>query len=620
MTGCELTPEGTPVPPEAAESALRKLLASPQLSHSRRLSELLEFISRKALAGQGVEVTEAQIARAIYGRDPDYDPTVDPIVRVEANRLRGKLQAYYAGEGRDESVRLRLPPDSFVPLFEAAPVSAQDPAPADGRRRSWRIALAAGLAAVTTMAALVPFGRKAHDPRASIAVLPFANGGGLQGKDYFSEGLTERITGQLGRTGKLQVAAERSAREFKNHTADIREIGRRLQVDLVLEGSVRFGGDRIGIEAQLYDTHNGRKVWSGAFDRLAVEASSLQEDVSQGIERALQVSSKGPGGTRQAMGWTNNSAALDLYLQAQYLFNSRKPENLSKSVELYNAAVRKDPEFALAYAGLAQDYVVMGANEDRDIAETTVLARQAVARALAIDPNLPEALLTRAATADHPDFAATERDYRAAIAANPSNTSAHHWLGLNLMAAGRFAEAQGEIRQAQLLDPLSLHIGADLGAVYYFSRQYGDAIEHEQKILKLDPHLPAARRILAQSYEARAQYAEAQSIFEKLAGGGNCASAMADLGHLYAVSGQVDRARQTLQTLTSMARTQYVAPHQIALIHAGLGHKAEVLALLEMSYEQHDAPLAFLKVDPRWDSVRGDPRFRQLLHALSLDN
>jgi serine/threonine-protein kinase len=621
MTDREGTPEATHLPPEAIRATLKRLLASSQFSRSRRLGDFLKLVSQKALSGDATPVTESLIAQEVYGRDPEYDPTVDPIVRVEAGRLRAKLRDYYEAEGRDDPVRLTLPPDSYVAVFEPGP-AAGNPMPATiaSRRTPLRFTLAAVLAAVTTMAALVPFSRRAHDPRGSIAVLPFTNAGGPEGKDYFSDGLTERITSQLGRTGRLQVAAHRSAEQFKNRGADVREIGRRLQVDLVVEGSVRFGSERIGIEARLYNAHSGRQIWSGAFDRLAIESSALQDDVSQGIERALQVSSQGARGSREALGWTNDSGALDLYLQAQYLFNSRKPENLWKSVQLYNAAVRKDPGFALAYAGLAEDYVVIGADEDRDLSETTPLARQAVARALAIDPSLPEALLTRAATTDHPNFAATERDYRAAIAANPSNANAHHWLGLNLLAAGRFAEAEAEIRQAQLLDPLSLHISADVGAVYYCSRRYQDAIEHESKILKLDQHLPQAWRLLAQGYEARGRYAEAQGILERLSKSGNCAGAMAELGHLYAVSGQPERAQGMIQALTRLAKRRHVAPHHLAFIHAGLGHRDEALALLELSYEQHDAPLAFLKVDPRWDPVRGDPRFQQLLHALSLDN
>jgi serine/threonine-protein kinase len=620
MADREGNPGDTDASLAAAQATLKKLLASPHFRNARRLSEFLRFISLKAAAGEASQISESLIARVVYGREPDYDPAVDSIVRVEANRLRAKLRDYYEAEGWDDAVRLRLPPDSYVPVFEGVRSTAVSAARRGVRHRStlW-VTLAVTLAAVTTMAALVPFSRGTRNLRSSIAVLPFANTGGQERKDYFSDGLSERITNQLGRTGKLQVAARRSAQQLTNRSEDVREIGRRLQVDLVLEGSVRFTCDRIRIDTRLYDTRNGRQVWSGEFDRPAVEASALQDDVSAAVARSLQLSGEGAGRSRESIGWTNDSEALDLYLQARYLFNSRKPENLLKSVQLFDAALKKDSRFALAYAGLAEGYVVLGANEDQDLSQTMPLARQAVARALAIDPTLPEALLTQAATVDNPDFATVERSYRAAIAANPSNANAHHWFGLNLLAVGRFAEAEAEIRQAQLLDPLSLHIGANIGAVYYCSRRYRDTVEQERKILKLDPHLPQAQLLLARGYEGLGQFAEAREILEKMPKTGNSGGLLADLGHVYAVSGQRDQARRIVEMMTTMAKTRHVTPHHLAFVQAGLGHKNEALALLEMSYEQHDAPLAFLKVDPRWDPLRGDPRFQQLLHELHLD-
>ena len=345
----------------------------------------------------------------------------------------------------------------------------------------------------------------------------------------------------------------------------------------------------------------------------------MQDEISTTLAGALQLGNASPSRGNAALGWTSDSAALDFYLQARYLFNSRKPENVWKSVQLYDAALKRDPRFALAYAGLAEDYVVLAANEDQDMSQMTSLARQAVAHALAIDPNLPEALLIKAATPESQDFAGLERGYRAALAANPSSANGHHWWGLNLLAAGRFAEAEGELRQAQLLDPLSLHIGANLGAVYYCSRRYQDTVDQERKILDLDPHVPLARLLLARGYEGLGRYAEAEVILENELQTDDSAGVMADLGHVYAVSGKRARARQTMDALTRMAKIRHVSPHHLAFIQAGLGNKSEALALLEMSYEQHEAPLAFLRVDPRWDPLRGDPRFQQIVHELSLD-
>lgn len=549
--------EGSPaspgLPPETAQLLLKKLLASPHFTNARRLSEFLRLITLRAAAGQTAQIDESYIAMEIYGRHPDYDPRVDHIVRVEASRLRAKLRDYYEAEGRDDAVRIRLPQDSYRPVFEAAP-GASAPA-ARPRRTPLPLALAAVLAAVTTMAALVPFGRRAADARRSIAVLPFVNEGGLAEKDYFGDGLTEQIADELGRTGKLRVASLRSTARLKDGGGDVRGIGGQLHVDLVLEGGVRFAGDRIGITARLYDTHTGRRIWSSQFNRPAGEASALQDEISTALAATLQLGNAAAKPDRGVEGWTNDAGALDLYLQARYLFNSRKPENLWKSAQLCDAAAKRDPRFALAYAGLAEDYVVLAANEDQDMSQMTALAKQAVAHALAIDPHLPAALLTNAATEEDRDFATIERAYRAALAANPSSANAHHWWGLNLMAVGRFAEAEAEIRQAQLLDPLSLYIGVHIGTVYYCSRRYQDAIDEERRLLELDPKLARAPVVMARAYEGLGRYAEAEGILENLPKTGNRGSVMADLGHVYAVSGKVQRAHRVMEELTRMAKT-----------------------------------------------------------------
>jgi TolB-like protein/Tfp pilus assembly protein PilF len=620
MTERETTTVDAGVPPETAQAMLKKVLASPHFANARRLSEFLRFITLKAAAGETAQVDEYLIASEIYGRNPDYDPKVDSIVQVEANRLRAKLRDYYEAEGRGDPVRIRLPLDSYTPVWEAAQPDPDADSPATAPRRTpLRLTLAVTLAAVTTMAALVPFSRRASDPRNSIAVLPFANEGGAPEKDYFSDGLTEQIANRLGRSGKLRVAARTSAQRFKNHVGDARRIGQQLHVDLVLEGSVRFAGDRIGVSTQLYNTHNGRQIWSSVFNQPATGAPALQDEISAALGGALRLGNASFAREHAAMGWTNDSGALDLYLQARYLFNSRGSANLWKSLQLYNAALTKDPKFALAYAGIADDYVVLAANEDQNMSQMTALGRQAVEHALAIDPTLPEGLLTKAATEDHADFANVERSYRAALAANPNNANAHHWWGMNLLAAGRFAEAEAEIRQAQLLDPLALYISVHLGTVYYCSHRYQDTIDLERRLLDLDAHLARAPVLLARGYEGLGRYAEAEATLENMPKNDNTASVMADLGHVYAVSGKRDRARRVMDALTRMAKTRHVPPQDLALIQTGLGNKSEALALLEMSYEQHEAALALLKVDPRWDPLRGDPRFQQLLRGLSLD-
>ena len=325
---------------ETAQAALKKLLASPHFSNSRRLSEFLRFIAEKAIAGQTADIGERLIASEIYGRGPDYDPAVDSIVRVEANRLRAKLREYYEGEGCDDPIRVRLPLDSYAPVFEAVPA----PVPSEltaATGTPWRIALVVALAAAAATGALVPLSRRAADSRSSIAVLPFANTGGLAEKDYFSDGLTEQIADHLARSGKLQVAARGSAQRFRKPGEDVRRIGQQLHVALVLEGGVRFSGDGIEVSTRLFDTRTGRQLWSREFSGAAAEAPVLQNEISTALASALRLGNAGGAREADAQGWTHDSGALDLYLQARYLFNSRRPESLWKSVHLFDAALKR---------------------------------------------------------------------------------------------------------------------------------------------------------------------------------------------------------------------------------------------------------------------------------------
>lgn len=618
MTDDNGSSTGARVPPDIAQAAVERLLDSPYFSNSRRLSDYLRLIGRKAIAGETAGIGERLIALEIYGREGDYDSATDSIVRVEANRLRAKLRAYYEAEGATDPVRVRLPQDCFIPVFEDAQASncAVTLAP-KSHRTQLALTIAVTLAAVTTMAALAPFTRRIVGGANSIAVLPFSTSNSTPDKDYICDGLTEQITNQLGRSGKLQVAARHSAQQFKDRAGDVRQIGRQLHVDLVLDGGLRFTGREIEFSAHLYDTHTGHQLWSKAITRPSAEMASLQNAASTELAAALHLDDAAVH--RPSHEFTNDAVALDSYLQARYLFNSRKPENLWKSVELYKAALHEDPNFALAYAGLAEGYVVLASNENQDMYAMSALARQAVNHALGLDPRLPEALLTKAATQEDRDFSVLERDYRAALAANPSNAIAHHWWGLNLLAVGRFAEAENEIRQAFLLDPLSLHIGANIGAVFYCSRRYQDTIDQERKILDLDPHLLMARLLTARGYEGLGQYKQAEQILLNIPKSETSAGVLADLGHVYAASGNRARAFRAMEDLTRMAKTRHVSPYHLAFIQAGLGNRSEAMALLELHFEQHDAPLAYLRVDPRWDPLRGDPRFERIVHALSLD-
>ena len=436
------------------------------------------------------------------------------------------------------------------------------------------------------------------------------------GRITFSDSLAGQIANRIGQSGKLRVAAYRAAAQSMADE-DVRRIGERLHVDLVLEGAVQFRGDSIAVATQLFDAHTGVRIWGREFDSPAVEALALQEEISSSLAGALRLADSRPAVPPAVPGWSHDREALDLYSQAHHLFDSRKPENLWKSVALYRAALQKDPRFAMAYIGLAKDYVVLGTNEDQDLSQTRPLAQQAEARALAIDPNLPDALLTEAATADYRDFASLERSYRAAVAANPDNVDAHHWWGLNLLAAGRFTEAEAETapgtvarsavriysyphRNRCTTAAAATRIRSTRNARFWLSTRINLA------------HWRSKPAVTRESVDTRTP-----RPFSKTCSRPPVPRTPWPIWGM-SMPPPAKRIRPAIcsRHLSNMAKTRHVSPHYLALVQTGLGKKNEAIALLDLSLEQHDAPLALLNVDPRWDPLRGDPRFQQLLHAL----
>ena len=454
----------------------------------------------------------------------------------------------------------------------------------------------------------------------SIAVLPFANNTGDQNADYLSDGISESLINSLSQLPGVKVIARSSTLKYKGAPIDLDEIAKTLGVEAILTGTVKQRGDNLSINVELVNASDKTQMWGEQYDRKMSDLLAIQYEITNEIVEKLKpkVSAQEKVTTKD---YTNNNEAYQLYLKGRFHWNKRTAEALNKSIEYFNEAIEKDPNFALAYAGLADSYVVP-ANRlaPRDAMPK---ARAAAIRALQLDETLAEAhaSLGRVLAVYDWDWTSAEKEYKRAIELNPRYAVAHQWYGGYLSVMGRGREAIVERKQAVDLEPLSLTINFELGLAFYFDREYDQAIEQFQKTLELDKGFPAPNAFLPAAYEQKGMYSEAIAEFKKanpLPPGGEGTLLKAGLGHVYAITGKKPEAMALLEELKQVSANQYVPGTSSALIYAGLGDKDKAFAELEKGYEQRAFQLQWIKVDPRWDSLRSDPRFHDLLRRMSI--
>jgi serine/threonine-protein kinase len=453
----------------------------------------------------------------------------------------------------------------------------------------------------------------------SIAVMPFANMSGDKENEYFSDGLAEEILNALTKLPGLKVASRTSAFSFKGKKEDIRRIGETLNVTHVLEGSVRKAGSRVRITGQLINIADGCHLWSERYDREMTDIFAIQDEISQAIVNVLQLKLARPAGhaiVRQPMA----PEAYESYLKGRFFWNKRTEANLNRSIEYFLRAIELEPEYALAYAGLSDAYVLLGIFGARPPGDVYPKAGAAAGKALKLDETLPEAhaALGHIRAAYDWDFPAAEQEYRRALELNFDFSTAHQWYGHLLIVMRRYPEAIAEVARALELDPLSVPANAFVGLIYMKARQYDHAIEASRKAVDLDPNNPFAHWILARSLDARNELPESLAESEKAASlsGGNQMYAT-QLTYAQARIGDVLKARQAVEKLVELSRKKYVSPHDIAVIYIGLGEKDSAFEWLEKAYRERNARLIELS-DPVYDSLRSDPRFLDLVQRLGL--
>lgn len=453
-----------------------------------------------------------------------------------------------------------------------------------------------------------------------LVVLPLANISPDPKDEYFADGLTEELITTLSKIGEIKVVARTSSMRYKGEKATAGDIGRELNVDSLIEGSVRKSDNRVRITVQLIDTQSEEQVWSEKYDRDLQDIFSVQSDIAQRVAQALEVRLRAVEGSMIAKQQTQNLEAYTLYLRGRFYWNSRSEEGVNRAMKYFEEAIGRDPDFALAYVGLADCYSILGYYCYRRPAVVYPQAKGLAQRGLELDDNLAEAHASMGETLMnyYLDWKGAEAELDRALELNPSYATARMWRGTLYAALGRMNESIAEIRRAEELDPLSMIILTDVGRDLYFARQYDVAMEQYLKSLRVDPTFAIAHKGLAEVFVQKGMFDEAVREIEKaIALSKRSIFILDDLGLVYAASGRRDEAVRVLDDLNKLAMEEYVPAYGRAAIYAALAEKDQAIEWLGRAFEERSF-LVFLKVDPIFDPLRNDERFKSILSKMGL--
>ncbi len=456
----------------------------------------------------------------------------------------------------------------------------------------------------------------------SIVVLPFVNISSEEGQDYFCDGLSEEIINALSHIRELRVVARTSAFAFKGKEIDIREVGEKLNVNAVLEGSVRKDGDRLRITAQLINVADGYHLWSERFDREMKDVFNIQDEVTLEIVDKLKIELLGKEREQVVKRYTDNLEAHNLLLKGWYFWSKRTKEGAKKGLECVHQALEIDPAYALAHAQLAMNFISLGAQGFARPHEVFPKAKAAARKALEIDSSLPKAHAALAWISFFYDWdwPAAEKGFKKALSLNPGLDYAHFGYAVFLASRSRFEEAVPALKKAVELDPLSLWMNAELGHCFRLARLYDEAREQLKKIIEMDPNFGLAHYYMGILYNDKGMYKEAIPEFQRaieLTGGYSLE--FGHLGYAYARLGQKDEAEKILHMLKERSKEEYIGSTTLMLIHQALREDNKWFECLEKATEEREPQLPLMNVLPEFDIVRSDPRFRAFLKKMNLD-
>jgi eukaryotic-like serine/threonine-protein kinase len=455
----------------------------------------------------------------------------------------------------------------------------------------------------------------------SLAVLPFENTSRDPDHEYLSDGIAASLINTLATVPKLRVMAQSTVFRYKGRAIDPQAVGRELNVRAVLTGRIMQSSGALRIGTELVDVPTGSVLWGAQYDRKPGDIFAIQDEISGEISEKLRLKLTRAEKKRLSKRSTDDAEAYRLYLKGRHHWNQWTEDGFYKAIEYFQQAVDKDPAYALAYAGVADCYVLLGWNSYLPSKDAFPKAKMAAMRALRLDPGLGEAHTPMAAVLWLHDWQwpEAEKEFQHSLALNPCYPTANHWHAESLMTMGRHKEAIAAMKKSQELDPLSLIISAGIGWALYNAQRYDDSMEQLRRTVELDPHYPVTYWILGLLLRKLGRYELAIAEGEKgvqLSGGSNLMRAA--LAQTLATAGRREEARQTLNDLTELAKQKYVASYYLAGIHIGLGDDDRAMEYLEKSYEEHSHWLIYLHFDPGMDPLRANPRFEDLLKRIGL--
>lgn len=593
-------PEG--ISAAAVCAQLDRIIASRVFAASERMARLLRYLVEACLDGRAHGLKEYLLGVEVFDRGELFDPRTDPIVRVEARRLRTKLKDYYQHEGLADDLVIQVPTGGYMPRIQRRYTSGEAPVPAP----------AAAPTPPEAPAAITP---------ASIAVLPFSNLSPEADTDYFSDGLTEEIIHALTKVDGLTVVAWQSAARLREASVEVTEIGKCLRVATILQASVRRWGGQVRILVKLIETNSGRFLWSETYDRRMDDLFAIQEDIARRIADSLRLKLLGVHASAPLVRpW--QLPTYDLYLRGRFYWNKRTPEGFQRALECFSDAVARDPDFAPGHAGLADAHSLMVDHGLVAPREGMPRAKAAALRALQIDAGLAEAhsSLALIVSAYEWQWEQAEKCYQHAIAIQPGYVTAYHWYACDLLALlGRFEEAQDTMQIALRLDPLSPVMVSSLGYIYLVAGRLEEALAANRRALELDPQFFKAVTTMGRIYIHMGQYARAVEMLERGRElGGDVPTLLGALAQAYALHGDTTGARALLARMTRDAQQHYVPCTSFAMAHLGLGERERALEWLELGTERREASVCALGVHPGYDPLRGEPRFQSLLRRMGL--
>ena len=453
----------------------------------------------------------------------------------------------------------------------------------------------------------------------SIAVLPFDNLSRDPDNAYFCEGVQDEILTRLAKVADLKVISRTSTQHFKSAPENLPQIAKQLGVAHILEGSVQKANDQVRVNVQLINALTDAHLWADTYDRKLTDIFAVESEIAKTIAETLQARLTGSEKSSIAKTPTVNPEAYELYLKGRFFWNKRSGTDLRKAIDYFERAIAKDPNYALAYVGLADSHLLLSSYASVSPRESLPPAKAALKKALSLDDSLAEAHASSGLLATlELDLQRAIDELQRAIKLKPNYATAHHWLSLGFTTLGQFDPAISEAKRAVELDPLSLIINADYGWVYFNGHRYDQAEAQVRKTLEIDPNFFLAHYYLGAVLQFKGHVAQGIPEFQKAFDLNGDPYSRAMLGQAYARNGQPEQARKVVASLNEEAKSKYVAPYALALVDTALGEKQRAIEELEHAYQQGDTNYLFvIKVDPLLDDLRGDPRFEALVQKVT---